>query len=423
MRIYLRGKKWWVAWTEKGVTRRESTGCTTKEAAVLFAKRLERDLADPDHAAKKAARFAVESEIFLNSVRARKNVPAGTVNMYECKVGHLNRLMPEMMAKVDVKAVDEYFLTRKSEGSSGSTLHKEWVALRGVLKTAGRRGHWSGNLDFLKPDWISAASEERKRRLTWDELWKLLAQLDEEMGDIVRYAVATGARRSELMRAREGDADGLTMAIRIRGTKTAGSDKAIPIPPMFRHLLPQRAWLVRCAPINDAPKLMFPRMPEDPRVMNSACKRAGIQPVTYNDLRRTFASLIIDAGVANTVAAKLLRHTTTAMVDRHYGKMQDSALAALVESMGDLKTVSGLYQNGENGGVGMERKEEKHREIASITQIEDVVGGHRVRSTQDDTLGKSQKPVVAVRRLYQRPTIHRLVPMPCEVARAWGRAK
>ncbi len=99
---------------------------------------------EPHHAATEAARFVDEAKPFLNDVPARKTVAAGTINMYECKVGRLNRLMPERMKHLDVHAIDAYFAARKAESdASGSTLHKEWVALRGVLRTEARRRLWN----------------------------------------------------------------------------------------------------------------------------------------------------------------------------------------------------------------------------------------------------------------------------------------
>jgi hypothetical protein len=51
-----------------------------------------------------------------------------------------------------------------------------------------------------------------------------------------------------------------------------------------------------------------------------ASKTAGIPRVTPNDLRRTFASWLIEAGVTREEVAKMLGHSGTAMVFRVYGR-------------------------------------------------------------------------------------------------------
>ncbi len=333
MRVYKRGNKWWSSWTEDGVTVRKSTGASTREAATVIAKRWELERADPHHAAASTARFIDESKRFIDAILAREGVPAGTINMYKCKVGHLNRLMPALVRDVDAKAVDAYCEARRDEGASASTIYKEWVALRGVLKSAARRDLWTGQLDILKPSWVSPAGEEKCHRLTWPELRALIDNAPAELADVVRYAVATGARRAELQRAQEGDVQPPGVAL-LRGSKTESAWKRIPVPPMFRALLPSRAWGAK-----PNGKLMFRELPENLRCLNAACKSARIAPVTYNDLRRTFASLMLDGGATNTIVAKLLRHRTTAMVDKHYGHHDDAALAALVESQGAVPPV------------------------------------------------------------------------------------
>ncbi len=406
MRVYKRGDKWWSSWTADSTTVRRSTGCTTREAAMLVAQRWERERADPAHAAKETARFTVESDLFIDDVKARKGVPDGTVNMYECKAGHLNRLMPERMADVDVAAVDAYFKARRDEGASGSTLHKEWVTLRGVLRSAARRGRWSGELDILKPSWISPASQERTRRLTWPELRALLDQAPPALADLVRYAVATGARRSELMRAQEGDVHPATNMAIIRGSKTEASRKAIPVPPMFRALLPARAWGAKPTGAR-----LFPACPADLRCLNASCTAAKIKPVSYNDLRRTFASLMLDAGVTNTVAAKLLRHTSTAMVDRVYGRVDDGALAALVERQAAVPPVD---QRLAKQDVCTDGTDCKQRGFVGQDRLELSANGLRGLF---DTLKLSEKernmparvPPVDQRLPYAKPTLMRLV--------------
>ena len=65
MRIYKRGKVWWVSWTAGGETCRESTGCTDRTAAHLILVRKQRELADLHHHAKDQATLADAVDHFL----------------------------------------------------------------------------------------------------------------------------------------------------------------------------------------------------------------------------------------------------------------------------------------------------------------------------------------------------------------------
>jgi hypothetical protein len=77
--------------------------------------------------------------------------------------------------------------------------------------------------------------------------------------------------------------------------------------------------------------------------------------VTPNDLRRTFASWLIQAGVSNRIVAALLGHTTTRMVDLIYGQLSDAALAQAIAKLPgrcDAGVSKGCQTRGTAGTTG-----------------------------------------------------------------------
>ena len=95
----------------------------------IYLARRERELADPHHAAKDAATLADAVSSFLTALRKTRRddcspTPEGTINMYECKTGHLLRLLPPRLADLTVTVVETYFETRDEEGASHSTMYK-----------------------------------------------------------------------------------------------------------------------------------------------------------------------------------------------------------------------------------------------------------------------------------------------------------
>jgi len=65
--------------------------------------------------------------------------------------------------------------------------------------------------------------------------------------------------------------------------------------------------------------------------MRLACKRAAIEPaVGFHQLRHTWASHSVMAGMPLAVVATNLGHTDTRMVEKHYGHLAPSYVAEAI---------------------------------------------------------------------------------------------
>ena len=74
--------------------------------------------------------------------------------------------------------------------------------------------------------------------------------------------------------------------------------------------------------------------------VGDACRRAGIEPVSPNDLRRAYASWLKQRGVDSAAVAKLLGHASTRMVDLVYGHLSDDTLASAVAVLPPTRAVA-----------------------------------------------------------------------------------
>ena len=77
--------------------------------------------------------------------------------------------------------------------------------------------------------------------------------------------------------------------------------------------------------------LLFAPWPNARRGIAYACKKIGAPAVTFNDLRRTLATWLIEGGVSTYVVSKVLRHKSETMVHLVYGKPTDEAVGDLLE--------------------------------------------------------------------------------------------
>jgi integrase len=373
MRVYPRKKRngervWWASWTQGKRTIRRSTKCSTKPAAELVAARWERERADPAYAAANSTTLGLEAAEFLKdckrAVAKRKalggvkqsgTMAAATLEMYEQKIGNVLAVLgPELpLIEVDASKVKEYVDQRLEEGAQESTVYKEWIALRGILKNAKHYGRFHREVASLKPPRFSGQSKPKETFLTWEQIALLLPELAPARRQAVRFALATGAREDEWQAAVPGDikVTGAAVFVHLHGTKTRKSDRVIPVPSIFRHFiegvkLPLEPWSNALRDIAAACRrasICEPHRTEEQHVFQQPAFRARpvagcpdcaarhVPRVTWNDLRRTFSSLLAHAGVSSQVRAELMGHETTVMTDTKYTRVPATTLRAMLE--------------------------------------------------------------------------------------------
>lgn len=315
--LYKRGTFWWTR--DPATGRRVSTHCRDREAARLWRAERERLAADPTHAAAHAARLEDWVEKTIAHKRRRRS--AGTASMYEVKLGHALRVLGDCrLGDVTPSAVDRYVVQREEEGADPGTVRLEIVCLTQLVKLARRAGVWAGDPAALRPVGMPGQAAPRDRWLTHSEVAHLRATLRPERFAVVAAAVASSARLSELYRldpARDWDA--VRGVVRLRGTKTEESDREVPILSMMRPLWEEA----------------LPHLPTRWRHLNRevsrAITRAGLAPASPNDLRRTFASWLIQAGVDRGLVARMMGHKDSRMVERVYGRATPEQVAILAE--------------------------------------------------------------------------------------------
>jgi integrase len=225
---------------------------------------------------------------------------------------------------------------------------KELGLLRSVLRYAAKQGSYrrdSTSIAALLPDEIEGTYVPRDRALSQAEYQALHAAMGEGRRDYLAAWCLCGARESELYSVTAADVDLDGGQMHLRGTKTGGSDRWIPIQPDLLEVLERRADATPEGPL-------IPEWPNVRRDLRVACAKAKISPVSCNDLRRTFATWLAEAGVAELVTASLMGHASTAMVRRVYTKIGQSAKRAAVASLPRLggAVTAGVTEPGGNSG-------------------------------------------------------------------------
>lgn len=82
----------------------------------------------------------------------------------------------------------------------------------------------------------------------------------------------------------------------------------------------------------------------------SACKKAGLEPMTLHDLRHTAASLMVSAGANVKAVQRQLGHSSASMTLDVYADLFDDDLDSVVDAMDDLIVSCGQNVGGDDDG-------------------------------------------------------------------------
>jgi integrase len=173
----------------------------------------------------------------------------------------------------------------------------------------------------------------RVRYLTVAQAERLLNACDADFRPLVRAALETGCRYSELTRMQVHDYNPDSNTVTIGKSKSGKARHVI--------LTPEGADFFRqhCAGHDDTEPI-FRRTDgtiwnksDQARPMRAACTRARITPsVSFHALRHTWASLAAMNKVPLMVVAKNLGHADTRMVEKHYGHLAPSYVADAIRA-------------------------------------------------------------------------------------------
>jgi integrase len=206
--------------------------------------------------------------------------------------------------------------------------------LKAALNHAYDEGHVANRDAWgrkLKP--FKGVQVARVRYLTVAQAERLLNACDPDFRPLVRAALETGCRYSELTRMQLHDFNPDANTITIRKSKSGKTRHVILTPEgadFFRQLCTGR----------DGTEAIFRRADgtiwnrsDQARPMRAACTRARITPsISFHALRHTWASLAAMNSVPLMVVAKNLGHADTRMVEKHYGHLAPSYVADAIRA-------------------------------------------------------------------------------------------
>lgn len=318
MSKYLKGKNWYIDYYVNGRRKREKIGPSKKLAETVLQKRKVEIAEGKFLDIRKKDRIKIEdfAETFLN-LHSKPNKKSWKSDEYNLKAvllsfksRYLFDITPQDIEQYKAKRATDTF--GKNKKISPATVNRELATIKTMFNKAVTWGKIkespAKSVQFLREP------EGRVRYLEKEEIVKLLAKCSAKLRPIVIVALNTGMRRGEMLNLKWHDVDFQRDIISLFDTKNGESRKI----PMNAQV---KAALIR---VKKHPESQFIFCNRKGQPFNNirksflqACKNAGIINFHFHDLRHTFASQLVMAGVDINTTRELLGHKDIRMTLRY----------------------------------------------------------------------------------------------------------
>lgn len=313
MPLFERDGVWWISVSHQGRRIRVSAGAgATKRQAAEIENKIRADI-HANKLGKKPARGLPEAvkKWLLGECKRLKSA-----KKFE---SHARALIPYIKGKllIDAPAVcNNIKQVMLDQELSPATINRRIAIIRRVCNLAYTEWQW---LDKPVGDKISLLPEHNERHYYLLPLQvERLAQLcnNAAAGDMIRLAAYTGLRRSELFGLTQ---DNIRDGIIILDAKTKTErPRTVPVPQEALSILAR-----------------IPLPLSDPMLRKSwdkARASAGLAHIHFHDLRHTYASWLVQAGIPLLAIQALMGHSSASMT-RRYAHLDTSHLSDAVTRM------------------------------------------------------------------------------------------
>ena len=312
MSLFKRGKVWWSYFYVDGIRHQCSTETSNRRQADAIEAKLKEEVN-----ARRFKLVSADPHMTLGTLAARF-IASGIAHPHH--VYHLKFLLP-FFADVPVlrltKPMTEEFRRKRKAGKPGTplkdaTVNRDLSVLRHIL-------YWAVDEQLLEANPLARLKMARERRtrrqiLSPAEEQPLVAAAPPHLRAMIIAALDTGMRRGEITNQRWEDIDFYRKLLFVTRSKTPeGESREIPLSErLFQWLAANRS----------DQGIVFAYEGQQVRIIKrswkTALKNAGIRYVRFHDLRHTFNTRLMEAGVLQEIRMALMGHSSGSKVHATY---------------------------------------------------------------------------------------------------------
>jgi integrase len=308
--LFKRGEVWWAYFYRDGIRHQYSTGTSNRRQAETIQAKLKEEVnnrrfqiveADPNMT------FGEVAARFLASGSARPH------HLY-----HLKFLLPNFseirVLRLTKSQGEDFRRARQKQNPSikDATINRDLSVLRHIL-------YWAVDEQLIHANPLARLKMARERRtrrqvLSVAEEQLLLGAAKDHLSGMIICALDTGMRRGEITSQLWEDIDFSRKVLFVTRSKTPeGESREIPLTErLHEHLLKHRKAEGLIVSFRDKPVRIIKR------TWKTALKNAAIRHVRFHDLRHTFNTRLMEAGVLQEVRMTLMGHSPGSRVHATY---------------------------------------------------------------------------------------------------------
>ena len=332
MGLYRRNKVWWMRFTYRGKQIRKSTTTSNRKLAEAILGTVLVKIQEGRYFEVSEERERTCSEL-LDRYAAEEIPKKANQRAYR---GYLKNLRPFfvelILADTTPKLIVAYRKKRYDTGVKPATINRELSLLKHAFNLAMREWEWCtrnpvASISFDKEN------NKRDRWLRKEEEAKLLPACPPWLREIVVLALHTGMRMGEIRSLEWAEVDLFRKTVTVKHSKN-GEQRTIPQNETVFALLKAK---MKGRSLKT--HLVFHTgnhtMIDDHhlrRAFRAALKKAEIKGFTFHDLRHTFATRLVQAGIDLYRVKELLGHKsiiTTQRYAHHYPESLRTSVAVL----------------------------------------------------------------------------------------------
>jgi integrase len=308
--LFRRGNVWWSYFYSDGIRHQYSTGASNRRQAETIEDKLKEDVNN--------RRFQiVQTDPNMKFGELAARFMAGS-SVHPHHVYHLKFLLPFFsetpVLRVTKALADEFRRSRRAANKTikDATVNRDLSVLRHIL-------YWAVDEQLLAANPLARLKMARERRtrrqvLSVAEEEQLLSSAKDHLYAMVVMALDTGMRRGEITSQLWEDVDFSQKVLFVTHSKTPeGESREIPLTErLHQYLLENRKAEGMVINFKGQPVRIVKR------TWKTALKNSKLRHMRFHDLRHTFNTRLMEAGVLQEIRMALMGHSSGSKVHSTY---------------------------------------------------------------------------------------------------------